>query len=167
MPQLEFATFASQIFWLAVTFGLLYIIMAKSALPVIREVLQNRQTRIAEDLKKAEKLKIEAEEAEADFTSVISSARSKASVLLATARKSAAVEADKRNTKLDETFVRQTKESEHRIEIIKKEVTEKMAPVIIDISQEMLKKLVGVSVGAKDVEKAVHKLENKVVKLGN
>ena len=63
MPQLDFATFASQIFWLVVTFGVLYLIMARSALPVIREVLQTRQTRIFEDLRKAEKLKEEAQEA--------------------------------------------------------------------------------------------------------
>jgi F-type H+-transporting ATPase subunit b len=153
MPQLDFATYASQIFWLAVTFGLLYIIMAKSALPGVREVLQSRHSRITDDLKKAEKLKEEAEAAEADFTSVITTSRSKASQLLGSARDKAAKEAERRNEKLDETFARQSKEAEHRVEVLKREVTEEMNPIIVDSAREMLKKLINVNVDAKAVEK--------------
>jgi F-type H+-transporting ATPase subunit b len=159
MPQLDFATYASQIFWLAVTFGLLYIIMAKAALPNIREVLQNRQTRISDDLKKAEKLKIEAEEAEADFTSVIASSKAKASALLAEARDKAEKESDRRNEKLEETFERQAKDAAHKVEVIKKEVTEQMSPVIVDTVRDMIKKLINVNIDKAAIEKAV--VENK------
>ena len=155
MPQLEFATFASQIFWLTVTFGILYLIMARSALPTVREVLQNRETRISEDLKKAEKLKEEAESAEADFTSVLIKARGKAGDFIGSAQEKASSESEKRHAKLDETFARQAKESEHRIEVIKKEAVEEMTPVAIDLAQNMVNKLIGVNVDKKKVEKAV------------
>lgn len=146
MPQLDFATYASQIFWLAVTFGLLYIIMAKSALPDVREILQSRHARISDDLKKAEKLKAEAEDAEADFTSVITSAKLKASKALSEARQKAEAEADKRHAKLDETFARQAKESEHRIDVIRKETADKMAPVAIEMAADIVKKLAGIKI---------------------
>jgi F-type H+-transporting ATPase subunit b len=161
MPQLDFATYASQIFWLAVTFGLLYLIMARSALPTVREVLQNRQSRITDDLRKAEKLKNEAEAAEADFTSVIKNSRSKASLLLNGVRQKAAKEADRRNEKLDETFARQAKEAEHRVDVLRKEVTEEMAPIVIDSAKSMLKKLIDVNVDTKTVESAVTALAKK------
>lgn len=161
MPQLDFSTFASQIFWLVVTFGVLYLIMARSALPVIREVLQTRQTRIFEDLRKAEKLKEEAESAEADFTSVIVNARGKAGVLLGKVREKATAESEKRHTKLDETFARQAKESEHRIDIIRKEAISEMAPVTIEITREMVKKLINIDVENKKIEKLALSLGEK------
>ena len=161
MPQLDLTTFASQIFWLATTFFVLWLIMARSAIPTIRDVLQNRQTRISEDLRKAEKLKEEAESAEADFTSVIVNARSKASSMLSKVRDEAAEEADRRNAKLDETFARQAKESEHRIEVIKKEAISEMGPVTIEVTQEILKKLINVKVDKAKVEKAVSAVGEK------
>jgi F-type H+-transporting ATPase subunit b len=161
MPQLDLSTFASQIFWLVVTFGVLYLIMARSALPVIREVLQTRQTRIFEDLRKAEKLKEEAESAEADFTSVIVNARGKASNTLAKVREKASAESEKRHAKLDDTFSRQAKESEHRIEIIKKEAVSEMVPVTVEITREMVKKLVNIDVDNDKIEKLALSLGSK------
>lgn len=161
MPQLDISTFASQIFWLVITFGILYLIMARSALPVIREVLQTRQTRIFEDLRKAEKLKEEAEEAEADFTSVIVNAREKAATTLFKVREKAALESEKRHAKLDETFARQAKESEHRIENIKKEAVSQMVPVTTEIAIEMVKKLINVDVDNKKIGKLASSLSSK------
>jgi F-type H+-transporting ATPase subunit b len=155
MPQLDFTTFPSQIFWLAVSFLVLWAIMHRIAIPTIRGVLQNRQTRISEDLSKAEKLKEEAESAEADFTSVIVNARSKASATLSNVREEAAKESDKRHQKLDETFARQAKESEHRVEVIKNEAIEQMSPITVEVTQEILKKLINVNVDKSKVEKAV------------
>lgn len=161
MPQLEFDTFASQVFWLFVTFGILYLIMARSALPTIREVLLNRQSRISEDLIKAEKLKEEAESAEEDFTSVIVNARSKASTMLAKVRDDSALEAERRHAKLDETFVRQAKESDHRVEVLKKEAVSAMAPVTVEVTQKIVKKLINVSVDKKEIEKVALSLSEK------
>ena len=62
MPQLEqISTYLSQIFWMVLTFGVLYFIMWKSALPRITIVLQERQEHIENDLQKAESVKQEAE----------------------------------------------------------------------------------------------------------
>lgn len=152
MPQLEFVTFASQIFWLAVTFGILYLVMSRSALPTVREVLHNRQTRIVEDLKKAEKLKKEAESAEADFTSVIAAARQKAGKLLSDVRTKAEKEAAARHARLDETFVRQTNEADHRITVMKKDALEKLIPVAVDVAHDMAEKIAGISLDRKKVE---------------
>lgn len=60
MPQFDPTYFASQVFWLIVTFGILYLLMAKIALPRIGDILEVRQDRIAADLDRAEQLKREA-----------------------------------------------------------------------------------------------------------
>ena len=55
-PQLDFATFPSQIFWLVVTFTLMYIIMSRFALPRVRDVVENRRNIRNGNLRKADEL---------------------------------------------------------------------------------------------------------------
>lgn len=143
MPQLELATYASQIFWLILCFGLLYFYMLKGPLPVLREVLNNRQQRISSDLKKAEALKAEAEAAQEDFTSVISKARQDASVLLHEALTKAAAEEAARSAKIEQNFQHQYKESEHRMLELRKKMLQEAATVAADAAVLIVEKLTG------------------------
>ena len=60
MPQFaQVDTFASQIFWLVVSFAILYILLSKVVIPRISTVLENRQQKIASDLKRAEEARAE------------------------------------------------------------------------------------------------------------
>ena len=93
MPQFEPSSFASQIFWLVVSFGLLYLLMSKIALPRIADILEVRQDRIAADLDRAEALRREAEEARAAYELALSDARSEAQKLLENAAEQAQAEA--------------------------------------------------------------------------
>ena len=46
MPQLEITTFPSQIFWLVVSFLMLYLIMSRIIIPRISFVIKKRETEI-------------------------------------------------------------------------------------------------------------------------
>lgn len=146
MPQLEFITYASQIFWLAVVFSILYVYLSKGPLPVIREVLHNRQSRITADLKKAESLKEEAEATENDFTAVIATARNSAHRLISEARTSIEGKEAARAAKIEQNFAQQNKEAEHRVVVLRKEAIDKLVPVAADAAVLMAEKLLGTSV---------------------
>jgi F-type H+-transporting ATPase subunit b len=161
MPQLDFSTYASQFFWLAVTFSFLYFMLARVVLPQIREVLQNRQSRISADLKKAEQLKLEAESAAADFTSALEEAKRKASELVQDARAQAEKEAEKHYAKLEAKLEAQAKDAEKRLAEIRAESNEQLLPVITDAVKEMCQSVANVNIDAKEAEKAASKLLKK------
>ena len=62
MPQLDISTFTPQIIWLIITFGVLYLLMAKLALPRIGSILEQRQNRIEDNLAMAQNLKRESDD---------------------------------------------------------------------------------------------------------
>ena len=61
MPQFDINTYYSQIFWLIVTFSLLYIFVYKFIVPKIERVLNNRQSNIQDNIAKADELALEIE----------------------------------------------------------------------------------------------------------
>lgn len=61
MPQFDINTYYSQIFWLIITFSLLYIFVCKFIVPNIERVLNNRQSNIQDNIVKADALALEVE----------------------------------------------------------------------------------------------------------
>ena len=66
-PPFDASTFASQILWLVITFGLFYLFMSRVVLPRIASILETRRDRIAQDLNEANRLKDEADQAFATY----------------------------------------------------------------------------------------------------
>ena len=62
---LDPSTFVPQLFWLALAFGLLYLLLKRVALPRVSDVIEERRERIERDIAKAEGLKVETEQAPA------------------------------------------------------------------------------------------------------
>lgn len=82
MPQFDFATFTPQLVWLVITFGFLYFVMSRYALPRVGEVLEERQNRIEGDLEQAEKLKTDSQKLEEEYAIQVASAKAEAAALL-------------------------------------------------------------------------------------
>lgn len=83
MPQLDFATFGNQIFWLLVALALIYFILSRVALPRIGRILGDRQGLMTADLAAAEDFKRKAREAEAAYEKALADARAEANKIVA------------------------------------------------------------------------------------
>jgi F-type H+-transporting ATPase subunit b len=82
MPQFEPSTFTPQLFWLAVTFSVLFFAMWRHALPRISGILEARRQRIDGELEKAQAFKSEAEQVAAEYEMALAEARDKAAAAL-------------------------------------------------------------------------------------
>lgn len=78
MPQLEFATYPSQWFWLVVSGITLYVLMGKVALPRVAKMVDLRDAQVQRDLEQAYKLKQEAENLKINYTRALRDADEKA-----------------------------------------------------------------------------------------
>ena len=78
LPQLDTALFPEQLFWLAVSFAILYVLMAYVALPAVRRTQDNRADTIAADLKAAEQANEQAKAMMAKYEKALADARAEA-----------------------------------------------------------------------------------------
>jgi len=101
MPQLDFAFYLPQIVWLTIAFAVLYVLMARVALPRIAEVLEEREDRVADDLDRARGLKEEAEQVLAAYERELIEARSKAHAVAQESRRKLASEVAEKKAEVE------------------------------------------------------------------
>jgi F-type H+-transporting ATPase subunit b len=85
-PPFQSQYFPSQLFWLVLTFVLLYVLMAKVALPRIGSILAERSKRITDDIAAAEAFKQRSEAAQAAYQKALADAHTRAQSIAAAAR---------------------------------------------------------------------------------
>src|SRR5215471_772312 len=82
-PPFQSDTFATQVIWLAIAFGLLYLLMSRLALPRVSAILEDRGRSIADDLKAAQRMKDESDAAAIAYETSLAEARTKAQAIAA------------------------------------------------------------------------------------
>ncbi len=155
MPQLDTATFAPQLVWLAITFIGLYLILARAVLPRIASVLEARQKRIDGNLEKAETLKVKAEAARAAYEEALEEARLAAHRRLIEAAEVLAREAEERHDALAGKLAEQGKEAEERIGAATRDALKHVHTVAAEIAGAATEKLIGTKIGEQGARAAV------------
>lgn len=115
MPQLDFTTFPSQIFWLIVAVVTLYFILSRLALPRIASAIEERHDAIEDDLDRASEFRRRALDAEKAYEAALAAAKSKAQEIAAAARAEVQKDLDAAIAKADAEIAARSAESEKRI----------------------------------------------------
>ena len=155
MPQLEVSTFASQIFWLIICFGTLYYLLSRKALPRVAEILEARQDRIAADLDEAQRLRVEAEAALAEYEEAVAKAQAAAQALLAESQARLQAETAKRQAGLDAKLTKQVATAEAQIAKAKQAALEELRTASVGVAQAAAEQLAGLKVTKKAAEAAL------------
>jgi F-type H+-transporting ATPase subunit b len=143
MPQLDISTFTPQLFWLAVWFVVLYLLMAKIGLPRIAVAIDARRQRREDDLARAGRLKVEAEAANAAFLQTMATARAQAQALLKETGDRLAAEAARRQRELATALAEQIAAAEQRIAATKETALLDVRGIAIDVGRAVVEKLTG------------------------
>jgi len=155
LPQLDFTSFPTQIFWLVVTIVVLFQLMNKIALPRIASVLEERADAIADDLDRAEEFKQKAAEAEAAYQQALAEARAKAQAIAAEARAEIQKDVDAAMARADAEISARTAESEKRIREIRDSAKAAVAEVANDTAGAIVEAVLPDVMDAAAVEAAV------------
>jgi F-type H+-transporting ATPase subunit b len=155
MPQFDPSGFAPQVFWLAVTFITLYMLMAKVALPKIGAVLDERQRKIDDNLDKAAQLKAEAEAAVVAYEKALAESRAHANAVIKEASERLAKEAEERNKQLSEKLAEQIKAGEAKIAAAKQAALANVREVALEVAGATVARLVGTNADQGQLEAAV------------
>ena len=155
MPQLDISTYAPQIVWLVITFLAMYLIMAKVALPRIAQVLDERQSRIDDNLEKATAFRKEADDAAKAYEKSLADARSKAQDEVKVVIDQVNAEAAKAQTALADKLNTELEAAEARISQAKDKALANIKEVSADVAKATVEKLSGVSLDDAAIEAAV------------
>ena len=142
-PPFDSTTFSSQIFWLALTFGIFYFFMSRTVLPRISGIIETRNDRIALDLDQAASMKAEADEAVAAYEQELADARSKAGDIAGKARAKAKADAGAERAKAEEKMAKQLAKAEAEISASKATALAEVDGIAGDTAAELYKALIG------------------------
>lgn len=157
MPQIAqiAATYASQIFWLLVVFGLIYIVIGKGMLPKIEATVDARDQKIASDLAAAEAARAKADETEAAYRARIEEARAAALKATQDAKSAATAEAEKRVKAADAELAATAAEADAALKAAQAKALAEIESVAAEAAQEIVAKVSGIEVDKSAAESAV------------
>ena len=161
MPQLNPEFWVSQIFWLTLTFGILYIVLSKLILPKISANLELRKSQIQENIEAAEKQRKDSESKLKEFEEIILKSKSEAKNIFKETREKALKDINSKRETLEKQIDEEIKKVEKEIIGFKKTAPEKINKIAIETSSEILKNLLGTEINSSSISAIVDDLSKK------
>ena len=161
MPQLNPEFWISQIFWLTLTFGILYVVLSKLILPKISANLELRKSQIQENIEAAEKQRGNSESKLKEYDEIVSKSKLMAKNIFKEAREKVQRDINSKKETLDKQIDEEIKKAEQEIIVLKKNAPAKINKIAIETSSELIKKLIGADVNNSSISAIVDDLSKK------
>ena len=157
MPQIEQlpVIFFSQLFWLAVVFGLIFFVIGRGMVPKIQGTVELRDAKIAEDLERAQAARAEADATEEQWRQRMDAARAEAARLAQEAKQSSAGETEAKVKAAGEQINLKVEAAGTRIRDAVTSARAEIEAVAAEATQEMIQRLTGMTVVREEAAKAV------------
>ena len=161
MPQLNPEFWISQIFWLVLTFGMLFIILSKLILPKISKNLEARKSQILENIEAAEKQRKESENKIKEYEKIILDGKNEAKNYFNEVRIKILKDINKKKEILENEINKEIKTVEKEIIDLKNNAPEKINKIAIETSSDLIKKLIGIDVNKSSISAIVENFSKK------
>jgi F-type H+-transporting ATPase subunit b len=157
MPQIAQISeiFASQFFWLAIVFGLIYFVIGRGMLPKIEATVDARDKKIAEDLAEAERARARADEIEESHRLETERSRAEAQKVTQAAKDAAARDREARVKAADAETATRVEAAEVRIRAAADAAMAEIETVAAEAAQDMVQRLSGATVSSEEARTAV------------
>ena len=143
MPQLNPEFWVSQIVWLVLTFGILYIVLSKLILPKISDNLESRKSQILENIETAETQREESEKKLKEFEKIILDSKIEAKNHFNEVRQKTLEDISNKRTVLEKDIDKEISAAEEEINNLKINSNEKIKNIAVETSAELIKQLIG------------------------
>jgi F-type H+-transporting ATPase subunit b len=154
-PPFQSQHFPSQLFWLALTFILLYVLMSRIALPRVSSIFAERSKRIADDLAAAQMLKEQSDAAHAGYEKALAEARSRAQAIASSTHEQQAAEAEATNKRLEGQLAEKLAAAEHSIASTRQAAMANVGAIATDTATAIVERLIGKAPAADEVKSAL------------
>ena len=161
LPQLDFSTYTSQIFWMFVAFIILYVFFAKKTLPEISGTVENRREKVEGDLDSAQELKEKAEQVQGEYEDALKEAREKASKLFTKAEDDIKADSNAKLEAFKDRSNKLTQSTEKKLNKAKEAALDDTQSVAAEIATIAAEKILGVSTDLKKAETLVKNINKK------
>jgi len=162
MPQLNPEFWFSQIFWLIITFGILFITLSKLILPKISETLEVRKSQISENIEAAEKEREESENKIKEYEKIILDSKTEAKNYFNKAREKILKDIDKKKEILESEINEEINKAEIEISELVSNSPEKINKIAAVTSSDLIKQLIEVEVNNSSIAAIVEEISRKV-----
>ena len=161
MPQLNPEFWISQIFWLILTFGTMYVVLSKFILPKISNNLESRKSQILENIEAAEKQREDSEAKLKEYDEIILKSKSEAKTMFNQTRDKALKDIVAKKEVLDQQINNEINKAEKEIEVLRVSAPDKINKIAIETSSELLEKLIGSGVNSSSISAIVDDLSKR------
>ena len=161
MPQLNPEFWAAQIFWLIIIFSILYLIIWRIFLPKITYSIENRKSRVVNDLDEAQKLKENAEKKLIEYNKIIANSKNEAKKIIEDSKKKLETDIKSKKQKFNDEIEEELKVVEKEIKDLKKTSVSTISNIAAETSAEIIKKIMDTEVNKSNVSAIVEDILKK------
>lgn len=147
-PPFETSNFAPQLVWLALVFGLLYLLMSRFALPRVASILSTRESTIGADLDAAREMQTKAQAADAHNTATLQAKKAEAQSIGREAQAKIAADVAALRASAEQKFAAEVAAAEARIAAQKAEAMKEVENIATEAAIGIVTKLTGIKVDA-------------------
>ena len=155
MPQLNTEFWPAQVFWLILIFSILYLIIWKIFLPRITYSVENRKSRIVNDLDEAQKLKESAEKKLEAYNKIIENSKQEAKKIIEDGRKRLNQDIENKKKDFNNQIEKEIAVIEKEIKDLKKTSLSNISKIASETSAELMRKIINTEVNKSNVSAVV------------
>ena len=161
MPQLDTEFWVSQIFWLTITFSILFVLLSKLILPKISANLETRKSLILENISTAEKKREESESKIKEYNEIIEKCKNEAKNLVNQAKERLMKDINLKKEALEKNLSKEIQKIEIEIQEFRNKAPEKINKIAVETSTDLLQRLINADVNSSSISAIVNDLSSK------